>query len=253
MQNEKLQINLGEGVLKAELIVREVNSVNELPVKAPIEVALRGTIGAPFEFLTKRKDRLSDGMIFLQIKEHLCHVLVNREKKTITLVINENDEYQRGDVIGSLEEHPKFKEFGINSGKKWAPIELGQFIKMNRAFFVDKNINMKLVTELKNFVANINSKIEKEKNENGSFKDNFSGIVSSNLPGSFKANIPLFRGNVPEEIEVEFYASVNGRDIELQLYSPGAAEAMEKIRDEVIDTEVEKIRDITPGIAIIEQ
>ena len=36
MQNEKLQVNLAPGTAKAELIIREVNTVNELPVKPPV-------------------------------------------------------------------------------------------------------------------------------------------------------------------------------------------------------------------------
>jgi hypothetical protein len=35
MQTEKLQINFAEGVQVAEVVIREVNSVNELPVKPP--------------------------------------------------------------------------------------------------------------------------------------------------------------------------------------------------------------------------
>jgi len=253
MQNEKLQINMGSGVTKAEVIVREVNSVNELPVKAPVKVNLSGTIGAPLEFLTKRKDNLPEEIVHNQIDEALCHILVDREKMTITLIINEDNDYRLAKVLGALMEHPKFTEFRINSEARWEPNMLGQFIKMNRAYFIDKDANMKLVTELKNFEANINSKIEKQKSETGSFKDNYSGVVTSNLPDSFKLNIPLFKGGKSEEIEVEFYANINGREISLQLISPGAAEAMEKVRDEVIDEQLEKIRVLTPGIAIIEQ
>ena len=50
---------------------------------------------------------------------------------------------------------------------------------MNRAFFPDKTANMKLVTELKNFEATVNSKVEKQKSEKGDFKDNYSGVVMS--------------------------------------------------------------------------
>lgn len=247
MQNEKLQLNFAEGVQVAEVTIREVGTVNELPVKPPVKIDIKGVIGAPVEFLEKR---INDPE---QITQLLCHVLVDRENMTITLITNEKEEYERGKVVGQLMEHPKFVEFRINSGARWEPNALGQFIKMNRAYFLDKAENMKLVTDLKSFVGRVNSTIEKEKNENGSFKDNYSGVVTSNLPGSFKLNIPLFRGGKSEEIEVEFYANVNGRDFTLQLCSPGAAEAMEKVRDEVIDEQIEKIRTLAPNIAIIEQ
>ena len=83
---------------------------------------------------------------------------------------------------------------------------------------------MKLVTELKNFEATVNSKVEKQKSEKGDFKDNYSGVVMSNLPEAFTLQIPIFKGMPAETIEVEFYASVNGRDVTLQLVSPGACQ-----------------------------
>lgn len=247
MENEKLQINMAPGADKAEIIIREVSEVNELPVKPPVKINIKGVISAPAEFLCKRRTEL------LQVDQMRCHVLIDREAMTITLITDEHAEYTRGVVVGQLIEHPKFTEFRINSESRWEPNTLGQFIKMNRAYFTDKAENMKLVTELKSFVGKVNSTIENEKKENGSFKDNYSGVVTSNLPGAFKLNIPLFRGGEPEEIEVEFYANVNGRDFTLQLYSPGAAEAMEKIRDEAIDEQIQQIRTFAPGIVIIEQ
>jgi hypothetical protein len=124
---------------------------------------------------------------------------------------------------------------------------------MNRAFFDNKEENMMLVTDLKNFEANVNSKIEKQKSEKGDFKDNYSGVVSSNLPGTFKLKIPLFKGQAAEVVEVEFYASVNGRDVALQLFSPGANQALEEVKDQLINDQIEAFRKLAPDIAIIEQ
>lgn len=247
MKNENLQVTFGDGVTKGELIIREVAEVNELEIKAPVKIGLSGVIGAPVEFLTRRLDQND------QINQKHCHVIISREKLMIVLIINESDDYLRGEICGKLEQHPKFKEFGINAGKNWDPNELGQFFKMNRAFFIDRSENMKLVTDLKNFEANVNSKIEKQKSESGDFKDNFSGVVTSNLPGLFKLKIPLFKGREAEELEVEFYASVSGRTIALQLYSPGAMQALEELRDKVIDEQIEQIRTLAQDIAIIEQ
>lgn len=246
MQTEKLQINFAEGIQVAEVIIREVNSVNELPVKPPLKTSIAGTIGALVEFLTQRRDQPD------QVNQKRCHILVDREAMSMILTINEDDQYNTGEVIGRLVQHPKFVEFGINSGKEWEPNELGQFMKMNRAYFVDKAGSMKLVSELKNFNANVSSKVEKQRVESGDFKDNYSGIVTSNLPESFKLNIPLFKGNQPEEIEVEFYASINGRVVSLQLFSPGASQAIDEIRDTIIDDQIIAIKALAPFIAVIE-
>ena len=149
-ENKKVVVNLPEGTTQAEIIVREGEAPAVLDPKAPVKIDLSGVIGAPVEFLEKRLSEAD------QINPKRCHVLVDREKVCITLVTNENDEYTTGRVVGRLSQHPKFSEFGINAGKGWEPNELGQFFKMNRAFFPDKTANMKLVTELKHCEATVN-------------------------------------------------------------------------------------------------
>jgi hypothetical protein len=243
--NKKIVVNLPEGA--TELTVREGAAPKVLDPKPPVKIDLSGVIGAPVEFLTKRVSEAE------QIDPKRCHVLVDRERVSITLITSENDEYRTSRVVGALTVHPKFTQFGINMGKAWEPNELGQFFKMNRAFFPDKAANMKLVNDLKNFEANVATKIERQKSEKGDFKDNYSGVVMSNLPEAFTVQIPIFKGMPAEAIEVEFMASVNGRDVTLQLISPGATQLLEDLRDSVIDAQVEKIREISPEIAIIEQ
>lgn len=246
-ENKKVVVNLPEGTTQAEIIVREGEAPAVLDPKPPVKIDLFGVIGAPVEFLEHRRYD-SD-----QIEPLRCHVLVDREKVCITLVTKEDDAYKRGTVVGRLSQHPKFAEFGINASKGWEPNELGQFFKMNRAFFPDKAANMKLVTELKNFEATVNSRIEKQKSEKGDFKDNYSGVVMSNLPEAFTLQIPIFKGMPAETIEVEFYASVNGREVTLQLVSPGACQLLEDLRDRIIDAQVARIRELFPEMAIIEQ
>lgn len=123
---------------------------------------------------------------------------------------------------------------------------------MHRAFFTDKSQNMMLVSTLKCFKAKVNQDIERSKEENGSKVDNYSQVVDSNLPKSFKLNIPLFKGFANEEIEVEIYADVDGRDVSLSLVSAGANEAIEEYKNKVIDEQLDAIRQIAPGIVIVE-
>lgn len=248
MSEPKFVVKVPEGQGTVEIIHREGQAPQVLNPKAPVKINLAGVIGAPFEFLQKRISEPE------QIDQKRCHVIYSRDKLEIQLVMmSENDEYIRGVVIGKLEVHPTFKKFGINSDQKWAPEELGQFLKMHRVFFPVQSENMDLVTKLKSFEANIESKLKQEKNQNGSETDNYSKVVNSNLPGAFKIKIPLFKGMKAEELEVEIYASVNGRTVSLQLVSPGAVQALEDIRDEIIDSEISQISTIAPDIAIIEQ
>lgn len=242
-----MQINLAPGVEKAEIILREVSKVNELDVKAPVKLKLTGVLGCVAEFLAKRKGETD------QINQVRSHIIVNREDISIKLVFHENDEYLTGSVQGSLSIHPKFEEFGINTGKVWTPTQLGMFFKMNKAFFPDKSENMRLVAELMNFTATVNNSIERSAKENGDRSDKFEQTVNSNLPKSFSLKIPIFKGMSPETLEVETFAQINGRDISFILLSPAANQTTEEVRDQAIDEQLTTIRELCPGIAIIEQ
>jgi len=247
MSEQKIVLNVPQGQEVVEIIHREGNAARLLDPRPPVTVNLEGVIGVPYEFLSKRISEAD------QVNQKRCHVVFSRNKLEITLVTNESDEYERGEITGKLEIHPTFLKFGINSDRKWDPEELGQFLKMHRVFFPNQTENMDLVTKLKSFEAKIDSQLKQEKNQNGSETDNYSKVVNSNLPGAFKIKIPLFKGMKAEELEVEIYASVNGRTVTLQLISPGAVQALEDIRDEIIDDQISKIIELAPDIAIIEQ
>lgn len=252
METEKMTfIITGNDGKPAEIIIREGKAPEMLPILAPIKHSISGTIEAPYEFLFKRIPIIAHNNE-LQVKPELCHILVSRDDVSIQLTINENDPHTKGVITGKLSQHPKFVEFGINQAKSWEPNTLGQFFKMNRFFFADKAENMKIVSDLKNFEAKVNTVIEKQKSEKGDFKDNYSGVVMSNLPGTFQLNLPIFKGQKPETIEVEFYASVNGREVTLQLVSPGANQLLEDIRNSIIDEQIKKIGELAPSIVIIE-
>ena len=228
-----------------EVVLREGEATKQLDPKAPVKINIVGTINAPVEFLNKRIDAE-------QFYQGDCHVLVNRDNITIELVVNESDAYKRGTVKGALQFNPKFTEFGINANKVWAPTELGMFFKMNRAFFTDRSNNMKLASALMNFTATVNNSIERSVKENGDRTDNFAQVVNSNLPDSFTLNIPIFKGMPAEQVEVETFAQVNGREVAFALLSPGAQATLEEMRDKVIDEQVAAIREIAPNIAIFE-
>ncbi len=241
----RVNITLAENNPTAEVMLRYGEAPALLEPKEPIKLQLVGTLNSPTEFLAKR---LKTG----QIDVDRSHIKVDREEARICLTVNENDAYNVGTVTGAIEFNPKFNEFGINRNVKWTPIELGMFLKLNRPLFKDKAENMKLVTELMNFTATINNKVERSVKENGSNTDNFAQVVNSNLPNSFKVYMPLIKGGKKEEIEVETMATIDGREVSFVLISPGAVEAIESVIETAIDRELDEIRKIAPGLVIIE-
>ena len=225
-----------------EVVLREGEAPELLEIKEPERVVISGTIDTPFRWLEKRIEL---------INQKASNIIVNRDVMGIALTVEETNYYQ-SDIRGELKTSKGMMEFGINTEKKWEPIKLSKFLKMHRAFFTDKSQNMMLVSTLKNFKAKVNQDIERSKEENGSKVDNYSQVVDSNLPKSFKLNIPLFKGFACEEIEVEIYADVDGRDVSLSLVSAGANEAIEEYKNKVIDEQLDAIRQIAPDIVIIE-
>lgn len=225
-----------------EVILREGQAPEALNPKEPIPVNITGTIDSPLRWLEKRVEL---------IDQKQANIIVDRDCMKISLVDKENDYYNNG-IAGMLKPSKEMIEFGINTEKKWEPVKLAQFLKMHRAFFSDKSQNMNLVSILKNFEAKINQDIKQSREENGSKIDNYSQVVDSNLPQSFRLNIPLFKGFACEEIEVEIYADVDGRNVSLSLVSAGANEAIEEYKNRVIDEQLNLIRGIAPDIVIIE-
>lgn len=246
MQNEKLQINLDKDCPKAEVVIREVSEVNELPVLEPEKVNINGTIGSIFSFLEKRWG--CDG----QIDHEHTHIIVDRDNLSMTLVANETDARNKMVVAGKLQLSRQFLAFHINDGVAWEPIALSQFIKMNRAYFPDRDTNMRLVSTFKNFKANVNTEYERDRKENGSYTDNYSQIVNSNMPNSFTVALPVFKGTPQQTIEVETFATIDGRDVTVQLISPGAQQIVEETRDAIIYDQIAAIREIAPEIPFIE-
>lgn len=244
MEAEKVNVIVPENYTGApiEIIWRDGKAAKQLEPKEPEKINIEGTIESPLRWLEKRIDL---------INQKSSHILVSRDNMNIQLQINETDYYQ-ANISGELEASKEMKEFGINTEKQWEPIKLSQFLKMHRAFFTDKSQNMLLVSTLKNFKAKVNQDIERSKEENGSKVDNYSQVVDSNLPKSFKLNIPLFKGFLCEEIEVEIYADVDGRDVSLSLVSAAANEVIEEYKNKVIDEQLNAIRQIAPNIVIIE-
>lgn len=217
----------------------------QLDNKAPEKIDLSGTINAPLNWLEKRVG---------DIDQHKAYILVNRDKLTILLVFNEDNAYTQGKVKGSIEFSEIFKKLHINDfSYGWSPETLGQYLKLNRSYFVERKENMVVVDALKTFNGKATQEVSRLTNEKGDRAMKFKQMVNSNIPPSFKLRIPVFSGGSYEEITVETYATVDGTDVSIVLQSPGANDVVEDAKVNAIEDVLSKIREIAPDIAIIEQ
>lgn len=227
-----------------EVIYREGRAGKELDEMPPVDISVCGVLSTPLDWLTKRVGTINQ-------KE--ANILVEREKMTITLTINESDPYNKATISGSAQLSELFKKFGINDANVgWVPAKLGQFLRLNRSVFEDKEKCMKLVSALKNFTAKAKAEIEKKHDPSGSRADVYRQEVESNLPKSFTVHIPIFTGPTKTTFDVEFDHYLTDGEVYLQLVSPGAKEIMDSTIDNSIDDVLNAIREIAPDIAILE-
>lgn len=219
----------------------EIREGAALTLREPQIIAISGVINTPLNWLKKRVKT---------IEQLQAHVIVNRDKMTIGLIVNESSFYCTT-IVGSLELSEIFKGFAINSGKYKTPLELSEFIKMNRAYFDNREVAMNLVSVLRNFRAKIDQKVEAEVDLNkGDRNLTRRMVVDSNVPKSFVLKIPVFKGCKPVELEVETY--FNPDDLTCSLVSPQANEIMTDTRDVLIQDVIDGIAEIAPEIAILE-
>lgn len=229
-----------------EVIVRKgeaAKAVDPLPMQEPLTCNLTGTIEAPANWLEKRASEV-DG-------KHLFAV-VDREAMTIGLVVNETDARNKRTITGLAELSDIFKGFRINDAEGWEPAKLGQFIRLHRSYFDDKQKALDLVAKLKKFVANVSSSLEKGTERNGSLNVTYQQEVQSNLPTEFKVNIPIFKGKEKQLIEVEIDHYVQGTECHLQLFSPDANDVIGSCTDQLLNKEIERLKSAVPDIVIIE-
>lgn len=249
LENRKINVNVlnYDGKTPIEIVLREgaaPKPVQPLETKAPIKVDISGVISTPYDWLEKRIGT---------IDQKKANIQVDRECMTITLVTEEADEYKKGTIKGKIEYSDVFEKFGINATDRgWEPAKLGQFLRLNRGVFTNKEQCMVLVSNLKNFTAKAKAEIQKQRDPSGSMANVYRQEVESNLPKSFTVCLPIFKGTAKENIEVEFDHYVMNGEVLLQLVSPGANELAEEYRDKCLDEVLEKIRAIAPDIAILE-
>lgn len=242
-EEKPIVVNMAEG--QNTLTILTGDAPEQLDVLAPVKVDLTGTIEAPLNWLEKRVG---------DIDQHKAHVVVNRDKLQIMLVINEDDPYTNGKIVGELKYSETFLKLGINSDKQWQPEVLSRFLKLNRSLFLDKTENMKVVTALKQIETKVEQAVSRERQENGnvglSFKQQ---VANSNIPERFTLKIPVFSGGSYTEVAVETFVTIDGAQISIALQSAAANDVIEYSKDITIGDVVAKIREIAPEIAIIEQ
>jgi hypothetical protein len=229
MKNIKIELNENQ----KELVIREGQA---LPLEEKNGIYATGLITSPAIFLEKRTLQKT-------IENEKCHVIIDREKMTISLVVNER-EAPTDKITGVIQFSKAFKEFGINE-KTWTLKNLANIIKLNKHLLNDKEEAMRLVSELLNFKGKINKEIEKLDDRRGNKTDLIQQVVNSNIPDGFAMKIEIFKGVGKQIFKVDIELDSRDTEIEVKLISSELNEVIENYVNSIIDIEKEKFSDIT--------
>lgn len=178
------------------------------------------------------------------------HILVDRDHMSITLKTDENSAYS-DQIIGTLTLSSEMQEFGINTGESMSCFDMADRIKQLRSYFDTMQNAMKLVTELRNFKAKVDKELELSDDKRGNQRILRAQTVESNLPESFKIELPIFKGMPKVAIEVE--VEINPGDLSCTLVSPEAHDIVVEERDVHMNAVLDRIKEVAPAIVIIEQ
>lgn len=194
------------------LIIRTGAAPKLLDELKPQKVHINGVIAAPRMFYEKRKQLHNPDK---------SHVLYDKNAGTIILVVNEQFPEDNYNIKGTIRPNPDLAPFKINGGKSstFDVKSLMEVLKFNRAFFVDKDENAKIVLALQNFKAKIEHAIEESGDNRGAENSTKITKMEHDLQESFELCMPIHKGGNNCTFKVEILCRVRDRAVEVWLES----------------------------------
>lgn len=238
MSTETKEINLHVEKGQNEVTILHGEASPVMPFRKPLNIS--GNIDLPRLHLENHSGWLID-IPDESIDSPLAfsYVKIDRDAMSIEFVEDQGNPWESS-YKGQLKHDPRFEKFGINSGKSYTTLELADFFKMNRSLFEKKDEAMRLVKELRNFKAKVDKDLENADDGRGNRKFLIAEKVDSNIPEAFNLHLPVFKGQEKQTITVEIGI---GTDYSCTLISPDVADYIEEIRDKIMNTEIDKIKD----------
>lgn len=229
--------NEGDPKESKTLVIRTGAAPRQLDAVKPNKVHISGVIGAPNAFYQKRKSLHSPTK---------CHVLYDKNKGFITLVMDEQFNQDNYVINGQIILNPDLEEFNINAGKDdtFTIKGLMDVLKFNRVFFSDKDDNAKVVLALQNFKAKIEHTIEDSTNLRGNENQTKITKLEHDLQESFVLIMPIHKGGNNCTFRVDICCQVRDRAVCVWLESRELKELLMGSIDKIMEDELANFTDI---------
>lgn len=223
-----------------EIIIREGNAVEPLPLKEPKIINISGDIKSISSFLSKR----DAGHSSQDVDKNKVVVQVDKNARTITMQLDPENHYG-ATITGKLEASEELKQFGINTSNTKDRKQLLDLIRFNRLFFPDKLQHERVVNGLYKIRFKSETEIKQAQDNAGNKTNNLEikTVADDGFIKEFTLEVPLFKGFAPEKITVEIcYEVINGA-IVFWLESVGLKEATDSQVDAIFEQELKSCAD----------
>ncbi len=202
-------------------------------LKEPQRINISGDINAPASFVEKRKT---------EIKKLEAHVLVNREKFNIQLILDEKSHYS-GIVIGTLELFSELAKLKINEEKTYSPHELYRALKFFGVYFKNREQHEALCAKLTKFTSRIETDFTNSNDWKGNIAHQKLTKIHTDLDLTFTLSSPIFKGGENVTFEVDICLDAKDGGVICWLESVDLHEQKSKTAEDALDKAIESLSD----------
>lgn len=230
------ELNINIENTKDGLVIREGKA---LELAHPLPINLKGTLEAPIQFLTGKKD--TD--IY---KAGDCHLEIFKDKGELKLVMLERSAHSKIEITGALTVDTILQQFKINSDHRWTVQEFLKFIKTMRFYFADRAAHTKLIQSMQKWQVKVERVITEHNDNRGNSNFQLETKVQQSTTGDdglvtkFDLNIALFQGYEKHKLSVEIGLDPKATSVQLYLISDDLIELEIAQREKLIAAELKK-------------
>ncbi len=244
MSNENQEkIHLSVETVDGEITIRHGAAA---PIIQKTRLSLSGTILAPADWVAQKLEAS-----YPYFNDY-CHVVVDRDHRTIKFVSNDEGMMDGGHTItGQLEDPTALRALHINTNRTYSAKQLGDLLKMNRSLFTDRDENLATVTALQRFKATVTQEMEKNDDLSGNKLYHFEQRVQSEFNLGFMLSTPIFKGQPTQSFRVEIRYDVADGGVSYWLESVKLKDLQDTQSDRIIEAEIARLR--AAGMPTIEK
>ena len=223
-----------------KLIILHGKAQEELPILPRKNIAIFSTdIFGPAKFWNSKKQ------LYTSVNSH---VLYDKTKGAVRLILMETDATLRDEVSGKLSSNPELEQMDINSEKTFTHSVMMKKLRWSRGMFPNRDEYEKIVANLTNFKAKVETAIEKNDDKKGNTLNHVATTTSHQIPLTFNLKTNLFIGQPEIQFDVTIIVSVQGQELCFGLESMTLYEQQNKTRNEIVDDVLNQIE----GVCAIE-